>query len=253
MGGGRPLAYFQSLNMELEFPGYEALRSAFQGRLDRAVEDNATTILQAIGSSFFPPLTGADLANVSSARSATLAEWDRRMETIWTEWHSHPQRLRPLRQSMEDGLLSGFRGLVNELRQRAIGIEQYVWRSRDDARVRDSHADYDDGSSIGTRRPRVAIRARPTIAAVVPNRSYRMSPITSPKPALPTRPRALVPRSKGSLKPDEVSASVSSTQSPTCPARSGQQRASHGSWHARRRTLCPTNNAPNLQNSTGAR
>lgn len=33
---------------------------------------------------------------------------------------------------------------MNELRQRALGIEQYVWRSRDDARVRDSHADYDD-------------------------------------------------------------------------------------------------------------
>ncbi|MEX5729044.1 hypothetical protein Ga0609869_002397 [Rhodovulum iodosum] len=132
------------LSLKSEFPGYETLRSAFEGRLVRAVEDNATTILRAIGSSFSPPLTGADLTDMSSARSATLAEWDRRMETIWAEWHSHPQRLRPIRQSMEDGLLTGFRGLVNELRQRALGIEQYVWRSRDDARVRDSHADFDD-------------------------------------------------------------------------------------------------------------
>lgn len=101
-------------------------------------------ILGVIGDTFTPPLTAADLAEVSGARSTTLAEWDRRMEAIWAEWHSHPQRLRPVRQSMEDGLLTGFRGLINELRQRALGIEQYVWRSRDDARVRDSHADYDD-------------------------------------------------------------------------------------------------------------
>ena len=133
-----------ALSLKSEFPGYETLRSAFERRLVRVVEDNATTILQAIGRAFSPPLTGADLADVSSARSATLAEWDRRLETIWAEWHSHPQRLKPIRQSMEDGLLAGFRGLVNELRQRALGIEQYVWRSRDDARVRDSHADFDD-------------------------------------------------------------------------------------------------------------
>jgi hypothetical protein len=133
-----------SLFLKSDFPGYETLRSAFERRLVRVVEDNATTILQAIGRAFSPPLTGADLADVSRALSATLAEWDRRLETIWVEWHSHPQRLHPVRQSMEDGLLAGFRGLVNELRQRALGIEQYVWRSRDDARVRDSHADFDD-------------------------------------------------------------------------------------------------------------
>lgn len=132
------------LSLKSEFPDYQNLRSTFEGRLDRVVEANAAAILTAIGSSFTPPLTGTDLADVSSARTETLEEWGRRLETIWAEWHSHPQRLRPLRQSMEDGLLTGFRGLVNELRQRALGIEQYVWRSRDDARVRDSHADYDD-------------------------------------------------------------------------------------------------------------
>ncbi|MFC6689205.1 phage minor head protein [Jhaorihella thermophila] len=101
-------------------------------------------ILGVIGDTFTPPLTAADLADVSGARTATLAEWERRMEAIRAEWHTHPQRLRTVRQSMEDRLLTGFRGLINELRQRALGIEQYVWRSRDDARVRDSHAEYDD-------------------------------------------------------------------------------------------------------------
>ena len=132
------------LSVKSEFPGYEALRSEFEGRLDRVVEENSAMILGVIGDTFTPPLTAADLADVSGVRTATLAAWDRRMEAIWAEWHSHPQRLRPVRQSMEDGLLTGFRGLINELRQRALGIEQYVWRSRDDARVRDSHADYDD-------------------------------------------------------------------------------------------------------------
>lgn len=84
------------------------------------------------------------------------------------------------------------------------------------------------GSSTGTRRPRAAIRVRPTIAAVMPNRFFRMSPTTLPTPASPTRLRASVRRSKGSQKPEEISASDSSKQSPNCPLRSGQQRALHG-------------------------
>lgn len=49
------------LSLKPEFPGYETLRSAFERRIVRAVEDNATTILTAFGSSFSPPLAGADL------------------------------------------------------------------------------------------------------------------------------------------------------------------------------------------------
>lgn len=49
------------LSLKSEFPGYETLRSAFERRIVRAVEDNATTILTAFGSSFSPPLAGADL------------------------------------------------------------------------------------------------------------------------------------------------------------------------------------------------
>jgi len=53
-------------------------------------------------------------------------------------------RLRPIREAMEQHLLRGFAGLINELRQRALGIRQYVWRSRDDGKVRSTHAHYDD-------------------------------------------------------------------------------------------------------------
>lgn len=45
---------------------------------------------------------------------------------------------------MEESLLRAFAGLINQLRQEDLGIESYVWRSQDDAKVRDSHAEYDD-------------------------------------------------------------------------------------------------------------
>ncbi|MCE8511035.1 hypothetical protein KBY28_21550 [Ruegeria pomeroyi] len=45
---------------------------------------------------------------------------------------------------MEERLLRAFAGLINQLRQEDLGIVQYIWRSRDDAKVRDSHAAYDD-------------------------------------------------------------------------------------------------------------
>lgn len=101
-------------------------------------------LLSTLAESATPPLAASDIPDVSRARVVTLEEWDRRLAVIWSEWHSHPQRLRPLRQTMEEGLLRGFAGLVNELRQRALGIERYVWRSRDDEKVRRAHAEYDD-------------------------------------------------------------------------------------------------------------
>ena len=45
---------------------------------------------------------------------------------------------------MEESLLRAFAGLINQLRQEDLGIEQYIWRSQDDAKVRDSHAGYHD-------------------------------------------------------------------------------------------------------------
>ncbi len=62
----------------------------------------------------------------------------------FNQYQNHQQRLRPLRTAMEERLLRVFAGLVNQLRQEDLGIVQYIWRSRDDAKVRDSHAAYDD-------------------------------------------------------------------------------------------------------------
>ncbi len=45
---------------------------------------------------------------------------------------------------MEENLITSFSGLINERRQRALGIDQYIWRCRDDDKVRHVHAEHDD-------------------------------------------------------------------------------------------------------------
>ena len=79
-----------------------------------------------------------------TARTEMLALWERRIEVIWSEWHSHPQRLRPIREAMEQHLLRAFAGLINELRQHAMGFSHYIWRSSNDDKVRSTHAAHDD-------------------------------------------------------------------------------------------------------------
>ncbi|MDP3198020.1 phage minor head protein [Tabrizicola sp.] len=133
-----------ALSIKSEFPNYAALRDNFAARLDAVIQSNSAMLLQAISAQYDPPLTAAELPGVSAARADTLALWEERIEAIWTEWHSHLQRLRPIREVMEQHLLRGFAALINELRQRDLGILQYVWRSRDDGKVRSSHAQYDD-------------------------------------------------------------------------------------------------------------
>jgi SPP1 gp7 family putative phage head morphogenesis protein len=131
-------------SIKSQFPNYLALRESFAKRLDEIIKSNTEMLLQSVGERYDPPLTEKDLPDISAVRSNTLALWEERIEVIWTEWHSHLQRLRPIRESMEQHLLRGFAGLINELRQRGLGIRQYVWRSRDDEKVRSAHAEHDD-------------------------------------------------------------------------------------------------------------
>lgn len=133
-----------AFSIKSEFPNYAALRDSFAAKLDAVIQANTTMLLQAVGGLYNPPLTAAELPGVTAARAETLTLWEDRIEVIWSEWHSHLQRLRPIREAMEQHLLRGFAGLINELRQRALGIRQYVWRSRDDGKVRSAHAHYDD-------------------------------------------------------------------------------------------------------------
>ncbi len=142
--GGTLVAVRSILSIKSEFPNYPALRENFARRLDEIIKSNTEMLLQSLGGQYDPPLTESDLPDVSAARADTLALWEERIEVIWSEWHSHLQRLRPIRESMEQHLLRGFAGLINELRQRGLGIRQYIWRSRDDGKVRSAHAAHDD-------------------------------------------------------------------------------------------------------------
>ena len=135
----------QAISIKSLFPGYPGLRSDFSDRLDRVIADNTRALLNALTPpDTVPWVTEADLRDVSDAKEAVLREWDMRLTAIFEEYQSHPQRLRPLRTAMEERLLRAFAGLINQLRQQDLGIERYIWRSRDDAQVRDSHAEYDD-------------------------------------------------------------------------------------------------------------
>jgi SPP1 gp7 family putative phage head morphogenesis protein len=120
------------------------LRDSFTARLDAVIAANAAMLQDSLAGRPGPALSAAQMPDVSAARESTLALWDERIAVIWDEWHGQPHRLTPARAAMEAHLLRAFAALINELRQRALGIRQYVWRTRDDDRVRSSHAAHDD-------------------------------------------------------------------------------------------------------------
>lgn len=142
---GRILGRNLGLSLKSTFPNYSALRADFGDSLDQVTAENTRMLLNALTPpDTVPNVSEADLRDVSDAKEETLNAWDSRLEDIFNEYQDHPQRLRPLRTAMEERLLRAFAGLINQLRQEDLGIERYVWHSQDDAKVRDSHADYDD-------------------------------------------------------------------------------------------------------------
>jgi SPP1 gp7 family putative phage head morphogenesis protein len=142
---GTVYGYRAAISIKSLFPGYADLRSDFTDQLDRVIADNTRMLLNALTPpDSVPSVTAADLRDLSDAKEEALHQWDARLSTIFDEYQTHPQRLRPLRNAMEERLLRAFAGLINQLRQQDLGIERYIWRSQDDAKVRDSHADFDD-------------------------------------------------------------------------------------------------------------
>ena len=142
---GTVYGYRAAISIKSLFPGYSDLRSDFNDQLDRVIADNTRMLLNALTPpDTVPSVTAADLRDVSDAKEEALRQWDARLTAIFEEYETHPQRLRPLRNAMEERLLRAFAGLINQLRQQDLGIERYIWRSRDDSKVRDSHAEYND-------------------------------------------------------------------------------------------------------------
>ncbi len=137
---GQVYGYRADISIKSHFPNFAALQSDFTRRLDQVIAENTRMLLNALTPQDTQPVvTEADLRDVTDAKEETLSQWDARLEVIFDEYHAHPQRLRPLRANMEERLLRAFAGLINQLRQEDLGIEHYIWRSRDDAKVRGSH------------------------------------------------------------------------------------------------------------------
>ncbi len=137
--------YRAGISIKSLFPGYADLQADFTDQLDRVIADNTRMLLNALTPpDTVPRVTEADMRDVSDAKEEALRQWDVRLAAIFAEYETHPQRLRPLRTAMEGRLLRAFAGLINQLRQQDLGIERYIWRSQDDAKVRESHAEYDD-------------------------------------------------------------------------------------------------------------
>lgn len=142
---GRLVGYHSGLSLKSTFPNYSALRADFSERLDQVTSENTRMLLNGLTPpDTVPTVSASDLRDVSDAKTEALNAWDARLESIFNDYQNHPQRLRPLRTAMEERLLRAFAGLINQLRQEDLGIDQYIWRSQDDAKVRDSHAEFDD-------------------------------------------------------------------------------------------------------------
>lgn len=137
--------YRAGISIKSLFPGYADLRADFAEKLDRVIAENSRMLLNALTQpDTVPWVTEADLRDVLDAKEEALRQWDARLTAIFEEYETDPQRLCPLRAAMEERLLRAFAGLINQLRQQDLGIERYIWRSQDDTKVRDSHAEYDD-------------------------------------------------------------------------------------------------------------
>lgn len=128
-----------------DVPGIAQARGAFRTRLEQAADRNRRKLREALLAQGWA-VPEAVIAPVDADMAEVLRRWEARSLLIWEEWSARPDRIAAIRRLMEDDLLRAFANLVNERRQRALGIDQYVWESRDDAQVRDLHADHDGGT-----------------------------------------------------------------------------------------------------------
>ncbi|MEM6634918.1 MAG: hypothetical protein AAF667_03405 [Pseudomonadota bacterium] len=99
------------LSLKSTFPNYSALRADFSERLDQLISENTRMLLNALT----PPdtvltVTESDLRDVSDTKAEALEAWDVCLESIFSQYQNHQQRLRPLRMAMEERLLRAFAG-----------------------------------------------------------------------------------------------------------------------------------------------
>ncbi|MCW1956351.1 MAG: phage minor head protein [Roseobacter sp.] len=132
------------LSRKADIPSLAALRQQFAINLDFADQINVDLLLRFTRDGFDAPLSAANVADVSGDKVAAIQAWSERLETIWVDYGDRPSRFNSVRRAMEENLITSFSGLINERRQRALGIDQYIWRSRDDEKVRHEDTEHDD-------------------------------------------------------------------------------------------------------------
>ncbi len=113
-------------------PSRIELRTTFVDRLDAAAQENERMLLRTLTQlDTIPAVTPSDLSDPSDLRAAALERWDAQIGLIGESG---------ARAVSEDRLLRAFASALNEMRQRALGVESYVWRTQDDGKVRTAHA-----------------------------------------------------------------------------------------------------------------
>ncbi|XWN32883.1 MAG: minor capsid protein [Devosia sp.] len=90
-----------------------------------------------------------DLPDVEDLLQEALARWDlhtapSRKSGEGADGQDAPIVVAPVEYVRETAAVREFAGRINAERQQMLGIDRYTWLSRDDERVRDSHASNDD-------------------------------------------------------------------------------------------------------------
>lgn len=116
-------------------------RARFAARLNADARANGRMLLSTLRALEPSP---RDLPDIAEPRAEALAEWDRRAPLLLGDPQGGAERRPATLQALEDDLALRFTSRINAERQQALGIDRYVWRSRDDALVRPGHAVRDD-------------------------------------------------------------------------------------------------------------
>ena len=87
------------------------------------------------------------LADISGDLEATVQRYRTRLLEIWEDAENNnisPEKLASRERQLGNLVAQHFFGAINERRQIALGITHYIWRTRDDSKVRAEHAPRDD-------------------------------------------------------------------------------------------------------------
>jgi len=121
--------------------GRNSERSRFIARLNAEAQANSRILLSTLRALDLSP---RDLPDIAEAQADALAAWDRQARHVAADRREEPQHRAAALHLLEDDLARRFTSRINAERQQALGMDRYIWRSRDDALVRPLHAAHDD-------------------------------------------------------------------------------------------------------------